>query len=162
MLESIVKTELEEELLEKGDALLSPLGYRIVDLDCRLGSKSLLRIFIERLSSPGESVSLQDCVTASRALNEWLETFDGIPGAFDLEVSSPGLDRRLRLRSDFESNQGQEVHLKLIEKLEGLGAQVRGELVNADTEKVLIGLDKKQVGVPWANIKQANRIWKTE
>ncbi len=164
-MESIAKTEVEQKLLSLCSAQVEPHGYRIVDLDCRVGGRSLLRIFIER-SGQGEqsaAVCLDHCVEVSRLLGEFLETLSDIPGKFDLEVSSPGLDRRLRLRTDFELSQGKEVQLKLVERVEGVGAGCRGTLLAANAESISIGLpDKRELAIAWNNIKQANRIWKTE
>ncbi len=164
-MESIAKTEVEQKLLTLCSGELEPKGYRIVDLDCRIGGKSLLRIFIERLgadSNQSAKVSLEDCVTVSRSLNDLLESFQDIPGTFDLEVSSPGLDRRLRLRSDFEAHRGGEVQLKLVDKIEGLGGQVRGLVLDLDEESIRLENSGREVAVPWKQVKQANLIWKTE
>lgn len=160
-MESIAKTEVEQKLLALCSEHIEPKGYRIVDLDCRIGGRSLLRIFIER---PGTNagVALEDCVEVSRSLNEVLESFSEIPGTFDLEVSSPGIDRRLRLRSDFDSSQGQEVALKLVERIEGIGANFKGQVIATDEEKLVVGMQGKQVPIPWKQIKQANRIWKMD
>ena len=79
-----------------------------------------------------------------------------------MEFSSPGLDRRLRLRSDFEANQGHEVQLKLVEKLEGIGGQLRGQVLGSASERVMIANSGRELAVPWKKIKQANLIWKTE
>jgi ribosome maturation factor RimP len=163
-LESIAKTEVEQKLLTLCSEQLEPKGYRIVDLDCRVGGRSLLRIYIERLPVDGATsgVGLSDCVEVSRSLGEFLETFTDIPGTFDLEVSSPGIDRRLRLRSDFDAFQGQEVDLKLVEKIEGIGGRLKGKVLGTDTKEVRLEWSGKDVAVPWTKIKQANRIWKTE
>lgn len=163
-MESIAKTEVERKLLACCSEQIAPKGYRIVDLDCRIGGRSLLRVFIERGSSDGvaNQVSLEDCVAVSRSLGEFLETYDGLPGAFDLEVSSPGIDRRLRLRSDFESNQGQEVDLKLVDRLEGIGGRVKGTLLGTDSQGLRVQQSGKEIGILWTQVKQANRIWKTE
>ncbi len=141
------------------------MGYRLVDLDCRVGGRSLIRLFIERASEATvlPAVSLSDCVEVSRSLGEVLEGFSDLPGSFDLEVSSPGIDRRLRLRSDFDQNAGQEVDLKLVDPMEGIGGRLKGKVLGTDSQHVLVALTGKQeVAVPWTKIKQANRIWKTE
>ncbi len=159
-MESIAKTDIENELLAFCSQHLEPNGFRIVDLDCRTGGTTLLRVYIER-SETGQ-VSLDDCVKASKSLGALLETYPGIPGKFDLEVSSPGLDRRLRLRSDFEKFQGEEVQLKLLERVEGLGASFKGKLLFVDPSEVTVEASGKPVTLPWKNIKQANRVWKME
>jgi ribosome maturation factor RimP len=160
VLESIAKTGIEQGLLAFCSGHLEPIGFRIVDLDCRIGGRSILRIYIERLSDG--QVSLEDCVHASRSLGEVLETYSEIPGKFDLEVSSPGLDRRLRLRSDFENVRGQEVQLKLVDRIEGIGAALKGKLLEVDESELVVESSGKKVPLTWKNIKQANRVWKME
>src|SRR4051794_16535757 len=97
LLESISKTPLELRILSLSENVLEPQGFRVVDVDCRVGHRSLLRIFIERAGS--QNPTLDDCASASRLLSAQLDTDEEIlPGAYDLEVSSPGLDRRLRLK----------------------------------------------------------------
>ena len=71
-LESIAKTEVENQLLALCSEKVEPEGYRIVDLDCRTGGRSLIRIYIERLSTDTQAVSLEDCVKVSRGLGETL------------------------------------------------------------------------------------------
>lgn len=166
-MESIAKTDLESKLIAECSPALEALGFRIVDLDCRVGGRSLLRIYIERRLAEGASaeqpkVALQDCVDASRTLGPILESSELLPGAFDLEVSSPGLDRRLRLRSDFDALCGQEVQLKLAEKIEGVGGQLKGIVLKTDAESVSVNWSGKDLHVPWKQIKQANQIWKME
>lgn len=165
-MESILKTELEGALLQSCSEVLGPLQLRLVDLDCRLGGRSLVRVFIERIAGeaaepapPVAGASLEDCTLASRALSPLLEADPRIPGAFDLEVSSPGLDRRLRLRADFEASLGGDVKLKLTESVEGRGANLTGRLARVSPSEVVVVVDKTEVSVTWNQIKQANRVW---
>src|SRR5687767_6805867 len=125
---SIAKSESEKRILELCEKHLEPEGFRAVDVDCHLAGRSIVRIFIERIvPSGGDSTpSLENCASASRLLGPVLEADPMIPGAFDLEVSSPGLDRRLRLDKDFEQVVGEEVKLKLIERIESIGANLTG------------------------------------
>jgi len=164
--DSIRKTQAESEILELCEKTLSPLGFRPVDLDFRLSGRSLLRLFIERMraeavpapeAAPG-GVSIEDCAEVSRTLGPLLD--DRIQGAYDLEVSSPGLDRRLRLRTDFEGAVGQDVKLKLAEKLPGRGANLTGRLVRVDKDEVFVDVGKDEVPVPLGLVVQAVRVWK--
>jgi len=154
---------LERQLLVRCGEVLEPLGFRPVDLDCHIGGRSMVRIYIERAGQSSESqspaTSLEDCTQVSRLIGPILEADPGIPGGFDLEVSSPGLDRRLRLRPDFESAVGSTVKLKLVEKLEGRGANLTGMLVRVESDHIVIEIGKDEVAVPWQKIKQAVRVW---
>lgn len=85
-----------------------------------------------------------------------------IPGSYDLEVSSPGLERRLRLDRDFASVVGEEVKLKLVQSIEGVGANVTGRLDGVENESLLLTVSGKKVVVPISNIKRAHRVWRFE
>ena len=83
-------------------------------------------------------------------------------GSYNLEVSSPGLDRRLRLASDFEKEVGQEVSLSLYESVPGVGANVKGQLVKVENGRLSIAQgikNRKEFEVTFENIKRANRVW---
>ncbi len=170
MANSISKTALELKILSLADATLNPLGLRIVDVDCRVGGRSLVRLFIERLDGVAETAtcSMENCVEASRKISEQFDAIeaagtelDWIPGTYDLEVSSPGLDRRLRLEADFEKQVGNDVKLKLNERLLPRGANLTGTLLQVKPETVVLKIDKDEVAVPLGQIKQANLIWRS-
>ena len=151
-LESISKTQVETQVLGLCEELLEPQGFRVVDLDCRIASRSLVRLFIERVAGataasdkPGSTgATLDDCAEASRLIGGVLETKEElIPGGFDLEVSSAGLDRRLRTEADFRAVVGETVKLKLTAAIQGLGANVTGELVRVESAGIVVSVSKK-------------------
>src|SRR5436305_11035941 len=93
----------KEEILEKVRQLAGPLaaqeGLELVDVELGGGGgRQTLRLFIDKPSG----VSLEDCTAVSRAVSVALDVEDPISGAYDLEVSSPGLDRPLRTAEHFE------------------------------------------------------------
>lgn len=154
---SIAKTEKEQLVLDLAEKALLSQGFRPVDVDCKVGPHSLLRLFIERSD---RAVSIDDCRVATETLSPLLE--EGIiNGPFDLEVSSPGLDARLRLPSDFEKAVGGEVKMALVNKVEGFGANVRGELLRVEEDGVVVKVGgRPENKFLFENIKQANKIWK--
>lgn len=156
-MQSIHKTETELKVLEIINQILQNGPYRVVDLDCRVAGKSLLRIFIEKVETG--TASIGDCVEVSRLIDPAIETAQLFSGPFELEVSSPGIERRLRLVGDFERVVGTEVKLELMEKVEGLGANLRGVLVGIEDEKVSLKMQGKQVLVGLGNIKKAQRVF---
>lgn len=157
-MESIAKSPDEIKVLDLCAPVLLEHGFALVDLDCRIGSKSLVRLFVESIE-PAKTVSLDDCVRATKAVEPVLEAHPDIPGFFDLEVSSPGLDRRLRTRVDFEQALGYRVKLKLAESIPGFGSKPAGQLKNVDQHGVLLEVDKRDISILWTNIRQANRVW---
>ncbi len=156
-LESILKTPEELRLLELCESHLSPLGFRVVDVDCNLTGRSLLRVFVERSGKNGANVD--DCALASRTLDPVLDAESWIAGRFDLEVSSPGLERRLRVLEDFEANVGEEVKLKLVEKIKEGAMNVTGKLLAVSPEGIKVAWQGKEVGIPLSQIRRANRVW---
>jgi ribosome maturation factor RimP len=159
-MKSITKSDVEEKVLGIAQKVLLGHGLRPVDVDCRVGPRSLVRIYIERLrAEAGQNVSVEDCAEASRELGTHIdESF--FMGPFDLEVSSPGLDRRLRLDSDFTKVVGDEVKLVLLTAVEGFGSKVRGRLVKVEEDGVIVLVaGKPEHKFAYENIKQANRVW---
>ena len=106
-----------EQLLERS---LDGLGYRLADVDY-VSNTSTLRVFIEKLDemNPAEAggITLADCESASRQLQRVLEV-EGV-GYGRLEVSSPGLDRRLKKAVDFARFAGHEAQVRLRHPVDG-------------------------------------------
>ncbi len=159
-METIKKSPLEDKVLEMIEETLKDTPYRVVDLDCRMGGKSLLRLFIERRET--KAASIGDCATVSRLLDPALEASSLFTGPFELEVSSPGIDRRLRLQTDFQENIGREVKLEFTEKLEGIGGAARGELLKAENGNVVLKSSGKEILVRLNQIQRAQSIYKDE
>ncbi|MGZ3721281.1 MAG: ribosome maturation factor RimP [Bdellovibrionales bacterium] len=85
-------------------------GCVLYDLEFNDGPARSLRVYIDKAPS---GVSIEDCANVSRGLNLRLDVEDAIPGGeYNLEVSSPGLDRKLTLPWHFERAVGQQVRLK--------------------------------------------------
>jgi ribosome maturation factor RimP len=103
----------QESVVERARGVLGPVlardGYELVDVEwVRGGGRWTLRVFIDR---PG-GVNVDDCQLVSRTIDPILDVEDFIEPAYDLEVSSPGLDRPLRTPEHFERYRGQRVHVR--------------------------------------------------
>jgi ribosome maturation factor RimP len=92
-------------------------GLEVVEIELRGGGKSrMLRIFIDK---PG-GVTHEDCASVSREVSTIFDVENALPGgAYTLEVSSPGLDRKLFRAADFERFQGSRVKLTTREPVNG-------------------------------------------
>src|SRR5215468_7998256 len=105
----------------KVEGLLAPaldaLGYGIVRVQFNNGRRATLQIMAER--HDGTSMSVDDCAQISRAASALLDVEDPIQGTYDLEVSSPGIDRPLTRRHDFERFAGFEAKLDTDRLLDG-------------------------------------------
>ncbi len=103
----------QEPVVERVRRTLEPVlvrdGYELVDVEwVRGGGRFTLRVYIDR---PG-GVNIDDCQLVSRTIEPILDVEDLVEVAYDLEVSSPGLDRPLRTPEHFARHAGQRVHVK--------------------------------------------------
>lgn len=153
-------TRLEQEL----DKLLAELGYELVALERGGGRRRpLLRLRVDRPGGqPGRSaVTVEDCSRVSRAVREHLEARQVGEGPTDyiLEVSSPGVERPLVRKADWERFGGERVRLSGYGPLVGSSRQVEGELVGlsggGEDVVVILQLDGQQVEVPLRAIARA-------
>lgn len=138
-----------EEILT---ARLQSVGLELVLAEYLiLGGRPTLRVYIDR----PEGIDLQDCVRANDTLVEVAELDELIPGSYDLEVSSPGVERPLRKLSDFERFVGERVQLRTSTKIDGRQKLV-GRLVAVVDGTVQLELESGVLDVPHAVISRAN------
>jgi ribosome maturation factor RimP len=135
-------------------------GLEIFDVQFRREAPGMvLRVQIDRpgpAASAEESVSVEDCAHVSRELSAILDVEDVVPGAYTLEVSSPGLDRPLRRADDYRRFAGRVAKIVMRERVDGQGF-FRGRLGGVEGGDVLIdGEDGKTHRVPLGAITRAN------
>jgi len=135
-------------------------GLEIFDVQFRReASGMVLRVQLDRpgpAATAEECVSVADCSRVSRDLSALLDVDDIIPGAYTLEVSSPGLDRPLRGRADYERFTGRRAKLVVREAVNGQ-TFFRGRLAGVDLDAVLLdGEGDKQHRVPLELVTRAN------
>jgi len=141
---------MRESLLKILEPAVAALNYELVELEFHGG---VLRIYIDR----PEGVTLDDCQKVSQQLSAVLDVEDPIPGAYTLEVSSPGLDRPLRKPADFRRRTGQRVRIELLLPLNGR-RRFTGTLRGVETDEVLIEVDATLVRLPFAQIGKARLV----
>lgn len=162
---------LSPETLEKLEKLATDVAVRegcvLYDLSFAGGQGGrALRVFIDREGGP---VSVEDCANVSRGLNLILDVEDIIPGGnYNLEVSSPGLDRVLRKPWHFEKAAGQTVYLKTSKALETFGLQnkrlksakqIEEVVQTANAEGVTLKVEEETITVPYSAIEKAKIVF---
>ena len=155
---TIIKSDVEKQIIEVAELGLAVLGMRVVDIDCVLVGHRLVRLFVEKVSS--NTASIQDCSEASELVGKLLEQMK-LPSPYDLEVSSPGLDRRLRTERDFESAVGSNIMVCLATPIQGR-ANVSGVMTRCISGMIEIAFDATLLSVPIGVIKKANVVWKEQ
>lgn len=145
-----------EELAGKIRELIEPaidsMGVELDDMELgRMKGKILLRVYIEKQGG----VSIDDCEKVSREIATVLDVEDPIPGAYVLEVSSPGLDRPLRKPRDFIRFSGKKIRVVTNEPVDKQTFFV-GKIENATDEDVMLVLQKdKKITISYNNISKA-------
>jgi ribosome maturation factor RimP len=128
-------------------ALLEPtveaLGFELTDLEFGSGGGSgVLRLFIDR----PEGIRVEDCEAVSRQISGLLDVEDPIQGDYDLEVSSPGMDRKLVKPAHFDRFAGQPVKGRFRAVIDGR-RRFAGVLIGRDGDKVRLQVDDAELTV---------------
>jgi ribosome maturation factor RimP len=129
-------------------------GFRLVRLRLMGGRVKTLQIMAER---PDGTMNVEDCATLSRALLDFFEKEDPIEGDFELEVSSPGIDRPLTRIADFARWAGHEARLDLHAPIEGR-KRFRGTLLGLEGQDVTIQSQGQRLAIPFQQIAEAKLI----
>jgi len=148
----MVVTGLElRELLQPS---IERLGYELADLEVRLGGRSgVVRVFIDH----PDGIGLDDCEKVSRAISALLDVEDPLPGRYDLEVSSPGLDRKLTKIEHFQRFTGEVVKVQTRFPIQGR-RRFRGRLVSSNDSNIVVEVDGETHELPLATIETARLV----
>ena len=150
-------TQLRKRLTEDGDRLFAPLGAYVVAVEIEPSrSAPMARFFIDNLDSQPVTVAL--CGKASRTIRDHLDETALLGEDYGLEVSSPGLSRRVSRPRDFRRFIGEKVKIRLIDILDGR-RKYEGTIVEADDSAVVIDTGEKELTLPYARLARANLIY---
>ena len=138
------------------------LGLEIFELEWKIGKQRLLRVYIDRLPGPqnpeGLGVTHKDCERVSEQLSVILDVEDLIPGpSYVLEVSSPGLDRKLIKPGDYERFVGRLAKVWVTEPIENQN-YFEGRLAGYADGMVKLNVRDGELAVPFSGIKKANLV----
>lgn len=140
------------------EPVLNDLGYRLVRVRISAGAGCTVQVMAERRDG---TMTIDDCETASRALSPVLDVADPIEGPYRLEVSSPGIDRPLVRRSDFDRYAGHVARVEMQMPLDGR-RRFRGELIGTDGEYVRLRdtatPEQAEVRLPIEDIMEARLV----
>lgn len=143
-----------EELARLVEPTIERMGYELTDLEMKIGGRDgAVRLFIDR---PG-GVGLADCETVSRQVSALLDVEDPVPGHYVLEVSSPGLDRKLTKPAHFRRFIGDDVRVRMRFPVAGR-RKFRGKLLAANEETIEVEVDGELHRLPMATIDIARLV----
>jgi ribosome maturation factor RimP len=142
------------------EPVLASLGYRLVRVRISGAAGCTVQIMAER---PDGSLAIEDCESASRALSPVFDANDPIEGPYRLEISSPGIDRPLVRRSDFDRYAGHVAHIEMLAPIDGR-KRFRGELLGTQDESVRLrrtdpaAADNPEVLLPIDDMAEARLV----
>lgn len=143
-----------QRLIELLQPLVEDLGYEFVGLEYMNNPKqSVLRIYIDG----EEGVGLEDCEKVSRETAALLDVEDPIKGHYNLEISSPGLDRPLFTPEQYARFAGEEAQLSLFAPQDGR-RKFKGVILAADDAAVRMEVDGQEVELTFSNIAKGRLV----
>ena len=141
----------EDERIARIEEVIQPVlrdhGLALVDLEWRgQGHRGVLRLFVDKPSGVG----IADCERLSREVGDVLDVEGLITEGYDLEVSSPGLDRQLRKEREYRWAVGKRLRCRLAE-----GRELRGRLLDVIGEQIVVDTADGRVEVPRTEVVKA-------
>jgi len=149
------------KIREVAERVARSQGLEVFDVEWKVGKQRLLRVYLDRMPGPenpeGLGVTHKDCERVSSELSVILDVEELVPGAsgYILEVSSPGLDRKLIKPADYERFVGRLAQVWVNEPVENL-KYLEGRLAGYADGLVRLALKNHEVSVPFTAIRKAN------
>jgi ribosome maturation factor RimP len=136
------------------EPVIEKAGFKLVRLRVMGGAAKTLQVMAER---PDGSMDVEGCATLSHALLDFIEAEDPIEGDYEIEVSSPGIDRPLTRLMDFSRWSGHEAKIELTVPVEGR-KRFRATLLGLDGTDVMIRADNADVRFPFRSVANAKLV----
>ena len=132
--------------------LSKSLSFELVELNIRrLGKVIQVEVFVDKESG---GITMDECSAVNRQLSRYLEEKNLIADDYVVEVSSPGLDRPLKIKKDFLRAKGAEVRFHLIDMIEGK-KEHSGIIKTVEDNAVYVETKKITVVIPFDKIQKA-------
>ncbi len=145
---------MEKNMVEKLEKMVQTVcsqeGVALYDLELKRAAKGLIvLVYITKVND----VTIGDCQNVSRALSSLLEENDFIDERYFLEVSSPGLERELKLKKHYVSAIGEEI--KITFQKEENSITMRGTLMEVSSDNLKLQTEDAEIEIPFSSIKKA-------
>jgi len=145
---------MDKKLAELLNPILEDLGFEMVRIRLSSGDPSTLQIMADRLNG---QIGVDDLANINTSIGTILDVEDPITENYTLEISSPGIDRPLTRKKDFDSYQGFEAKLETTELIDGR-RRFKGILAGISNDEVLINLDEGTVGLKFNWLSDARLV----
>ena len=136
------------------EPVVTGMGYELVEIEYNPSTRhGVLRIYIDH----EDGIQLDDCTDVSHQVSALLDVEDLIQGHYNLEVSSPGLDRPLTSIKDYQRFTGEMVKIKTAMAIDGR-RNFKGRLRGVEADEINIECDGQQFYLPLASIEKARLV----
>jgi len=143
-----------ERIRDAAERAARSAGVEVVDVEWKVGKQRFLRVYIDK----PEGISHSDCQAVSEQLGVLLDVEDLVPGSrYILEVSSPGLDRKLTRPAEFERFAGRLARISTIEPVEN-AKFFEGRLAGYADGRVKLQVNGRVIELPLTGIRKANLV----
>jgi ribosome maturation factor RimP len=144
--------DINDKLKRLAEEATLGMGIQVADAELKgKGRRMILRVTIDK----EQGVTLEDCADVSRQLSAVLDVEDVIPGAYTLEVTSPGIDRPLKTNEDFKKNLGKLVKVVTKKKIDKQSFFI-GRLACVNETSISIQEGSKTLEIPLDNVSRVN------
>ena len=150
----IAKSYTDKKLAELLKPILEDLGFEMVRIRLSSGDPNTLQIMADRLNG---QILVDDLANISTSIGTILDVEDPIAENYTLEISSPGIDRPLTRKKDFDNYQGFEAKLETTELIDGR-RRFKGILAGISDDEVLINLEEGTVGLKFNWLSDARLV----
>lgn len=154
MSDLIAKAAIDRRLAEIAKPVIEDLGYELVRMRLQGGKTDVVQVMAEK---PEGGIEVDDCAKISTALSAIFDVEDPIAGEYNLEVSSPGIDRPLTRLKDFEMWDGYEAKVETEELIDGR-RRFKGQLAGVEGDEVLIEIEEGTIGLKFDWLTDAKLV----
>ncbi|MEO0363769.1 MAG: ribosome maturation factor RimP [Pseudomonadota bacterium] len=154
MADMLAKAPMDRRIADLIAPTVESMGFALVRVRLMSGKTATLQIMAER---PDGTMEVEDCAALSRRVSAVLDVEDPISGEYNLEVSSPGIDRPLTRLEDFERWAGWTAKIETDELIDGR-KRFKGELRGVEDGEVLIEIEEGVVGLKFDWLADAKLV----
>ena len=154
MSDLIAKASIDRRLAEVVTPVIEDLGFELVRVRYQGGKTPTVQIMADR---PEGGIEVDDCAIISTAVSAHLDVEDPLEDAYNLEVSSPGIDRPLTRLKDFEMWEGYVAKIETSEMIDGR-RRFKGVLAGVEGSEVLVEIEEGTIGLQFDWLSDAKLV----
>lgn len=150
----VAKAAIDRRIAEIITPVVEDMGFEVVRIRLMTGKESILQVMAQ---SPDGTIEVDDCGKISTAISAVMDVEDPILDAYNLEVSSPGIDRPLTRLKDFAQWEGFEAKIETDELIDGR-RRFKGQLAGVEGDEVLITISEGTIGLKFEWLSDAKLV----